>query len=1436
MNGVCLSNIDNTLEQKLFEQLCAATVDAHFKATKPATHIIEAYDRFLADIPRLINQIGSYAIVDKDKDGYPVVVVWYLVYKGTWGVDLHPSDLTDEENKALCLRSKLGCTPECLEEGHQFELYTPNGTRVRRKKSYMVPIITTVKREVYRTKRTVRRIDSDGQTVLSPVDIDQVEALEKVLYKAYQKSGDSRGRYLQALIQSAAHPLFALLERKEEFCGDQSPGIIRIPRLVGSKGCVMSKELRQGVVDEELRVIRPPYNMADYARLKEDPDDTGGYLLIEGREYIVRLTNRGATNQFQTTVSQKGRDAPKIYKTSIRVHTQDMDPLDVETAYCLFGRPNAKSFPIPVRNIDMRIPENIRNKMETQYTILLFGASWMRQTIPMSIVMYALGVTNANEMLTLMGSLHVENVADENDTYGCIRDTLVVGTFLALQEMPETEGLSHKDRIIAGARSVMVRAFRTNKHEREKHASLKKRITFFENRVIEFIMRQVRHRNALSKSAVCMKASALSHMCIRTACCMAGLTQPDDIDHMGNQRLYGVYEYMSHLLLTTVRQTMAFRTDLALRHYLANQFNIYNETVLSYPADGWNFNASTNRFLYAIKTGTVKHNEHKFTGITACVNRLSRFAAMASSQNVSSTIDDKSKTVKPRQVHSTHFGVICPADTSEGQRCGLNKHLSASARVSAKLSKQNAKELNRLIFSTDAEIRVADKHAEDPFAILIDQTSNRNTFPIMINGVLWGFTSNAFGLCARINDWRNSDMSRIGVAAVFLRWLKIVEIRTGFGRLMRPLFRVVASPNNSHAFYIPTSKAIMHALNASRLERSRITVEDLFAAGTITFADVLHQENMLIGMSPRQLLEHDPRTFLTKHPITHFEIEPALMYGLRGSLLPYANHNQSPRLTYYIQMKSAAVGVPMLNKLDSNETTIYELCYPQRSLTFTSTTTHTGMYDNPDGQQVLVAIMCFTGYNQEDSIIINQSACDLGFGKVMVYKRFELSEGRSNGQIGPGHPPLGEVIGDVVLANPVDCCDDVRPASTWPWMDQSGLLEKGTQINSGDPLIGGYKVVPQEVDDGPNRTKIVNVKVPFCVYYKGDSAASVERVRVDIDNDGLKRAVVHVSFMRGLTVGDKLAEPFQKNTVGMMFRQEDMPFIVGPPGLDGMTVTAVMNPHAFPSRMTLSPLIEALASWSCLDMGMAANGTAFREHGTDRNEKNNLFDRCKQMGISPIGAFPMMNPFTGKMLLGANGRPAQVTVGFTDVHRLKHMVVDKIQSASNATIDIITQQPVAGKRRGGAIRFGEMERDCAIAHGAASFLHDTLYNRSDPYAMEVCTICNRFAFKRKYEQQGRCTNVDCRRTKNADTERFRLPFAAKLFFQELTAMGISVRFFGESDKPDDDGVASPTFKLTELLDKMGLTDDPPAKLPLSGREKLEQYIATTMETTVSPRR
>ena len=1411
MAGISLSHLDEKLEQNLFLQLRAATVDAHLKETPPAAHVIEAANRFIDDIPQLVKQTGSYCITDSDEEGFPVVVAWHLEYRGTLGIDLHPDDLTFAQQQAMCRRTPKGCDARCSTQGHHYEIYTPSETRAMGGMSYMVPVFVDVKREVYLTKRQVMVEDEAGESVQQQISTYTVDALQRLLFRATQQAGDKRGRYLYSQIKSQSHPLFAHLEYRDEFSGLQCSSAIRIPRVIGSKGCIMSRTLRQGVVDENLRTVIPPYTLQDYARLGEDPDDTGGYMLIQGGEYVIRLTNRGATNQFLTTVSEK--NDVKNFKTMIRIHTPEMDPLDVETCYVISGYPRERgSISIPLRNISKRIPAELRQQIDPRFKLLWFGASWLFKTVPVSILFYALGAYTDRDLFALMGAEHCLNIDDKERTYQCVCDTVEMGKYLCLKEVELVEGLSDRDKLVLGARSVLASAFRVNKHERKNVKKFKWRISFFESRIIDFIMRQVRTKNSLGKMAACLKSAAVSHMCIRTVRCMAEVAPLDDVDHIGNQRIYGVYEFMSHLLVTTTRHTLASITDFCYRQYAKGKFNVYNETLLAYPTAGWNFNGATNRFLYCIKTGTIKHNDHPFTGITARINRISRYAAQASVQNISSTIDPKSKTTKPRQVHSTHWGVICPVDTSEGERCGLNKHKAIGARVSVELSKPLFRELLGVVFATKHETKAFQRDDQTTFDTLRDSIGKRH-FPIVINGVVWGFARDPTTLCARVNEWRDKGFDRITVSCVLLISRQVVEIRTLFGRMMRPLFKVLTSEDDSRNAYIPVSKSIMHALNGSRVERARITTRKLYDAGTITFTDVLQQENMLIGMDPRQLEDH-PREFLQRMPITHFEIDPSLIFGLRGSLLAFPSHSPTPRDTYYIQMKSAAVSVPMMNKLDSNETTIYELCYPQRSLTLTRMSEYSGMYDNPDSQQVFVLVGVFTGYNQEDAIIVNQSAVDMGLGLTTVYKRFVLRESRATGSVGPDQPPLGEKIGDVVLGNPSKLCQDVRESRVWRKMNDKGQLSQKDPIHNGDPIIGAYKVVPVEEDyqmsDGRIGQRIVHQKVACPVIYKGDSGATIHRICVDTDKNGIRRAVVHVVFTRNLTVGDKLSEPNQKNTVGMLFRREDMPFAGGPEGINGMVPDYIMNPHAFPSRTTLSPLMQVVHNYNNVQLGIACNGTAFRSHGTIPGEKDNIYDACKSLGLTPFATVPFRNPYTGKFFLDDSGFPRQFTFGMMEGHRLKHMVADKIQSAARATKDSLTRQPQQGKSRGGAIRFGEMERDAAIAHGASFALKDALFHRSDAYVIDICDSCHLPAFRINNSQGragiGRCINPDCYSTTN-NTTRAQMPYAAKLLFQELMAMGVSTRFYFDKEE-NQAPTRSTSFNLSDTLSRLSISPAP----------------------------
>jgi DNA-directed RNA polymerase II subunit RPB2 len=728
----------------------------------------------------------------------------------------------------------------------------------------------------------------------------------------------------------------------------------------------------------------------------------------------------------------------------------------------------------------------------------------------------------------------------------------------------------------------------------------------------------------------------------------------------------------------------------------------------------------------------------------------------------------------------------------------LNKHKALSAVTTESLNPRLFGKLRDVIFSVnegEKTFMAFDRRLVASWGKLSDdEIMERATqrvvsfvveraYPIVVDGMVWGYTKDPYDVCVRIKQWRSQDYGLMMVSSVFRSEQKMLLVRTQSGRLMRPLFNVMSDQGRTQDFVIPVSKRVLHALHSTRLERSKITLRNLYEQGTITFADVMEQESMLIGMDPQQLGDN-PREFLQRVCVTHFEIDPSLIFGLRASRLPYPTHNQSPRLTYYIQMKSAAVGWPMLNKMDLTQTTTYELCYPQRSLTLTRTSVYAGCYDSPDTQLAFVMVASKL-YNQEDACILNQSAIDLGFGRTHVYKRFTFSETRAKQYMHPNAPPLGTCLGDVVFCNPLehDLEVDPRDAAIFQDMDAFGQLSNGTRVKCnerGQPLVGAYKVVGEWVEEvqtnGRKTQRLELSKELFAKYYKGDPRGTIAQVRVQTDELGLKHVEIVVVSTRLPTIGDKMSQPFQKNSCGMLRRREDMPMALGPEGINGMTPDVIINPHAFPSRMTLSPLIEVVAGYNALQEGKAMNATAFRDHGTSMDKENSIFNDNFGMGLKHSATCGFLDPYTGipyKETYKGSIMYKQFTFGMMDFHRLKHMVIDKIQAAAIATKDTHTRQPVQGKKRGGAVRLGEMERDCLIAHGVSVALKDALFYRSDPYRIHVCTKCDHPAYFDRSQRVGVCHTC----TKGTyDVVQVDIPYAGKLLFQELNAMGISVRF------------------------------------------------------------
>jgi DNA-directed RNA polymerase II subunit RPB2 len=394
--------------------------------------------------------------------------------------------------------------------------------------------------------------------------------------------------------------------------------------------------------------------------------------------------------------------------------------------------------------------------------------------------------------------------------------------------------------------------------------------------------------------------------------------------------------------------------------------------------------------------------------------------------------------------------------------------------------------------------------------------------------------------------------------------------------------------------------------------------------------------------------------------------------------MPFPEHNQSPRNVYYAAMAKQSIGVPSL--ADRLDTLSYRLHYPQKALVQSSA--RCGGHDDFAGQNPIVAIMTHMGFNQEDSVVLNQSSIDRGFGHSSTYHTYRADEKASTAH--------GERI----------CNPEREPGVTrkklqaYAQLDDDGVVAVGARVVAQHDVIIG-KVAPLAADACIDASVVVR------------SDGVVDRVAVTSSPDARRLVKVRVRSHRHPDVGDKFASRHgQKGVCGMKYHQQDMPWCA-----NGIVPDLVMNPHAIPSRMTIGHMKEALLAKVAALAAVRGDGTAFRGESVE-----SIAAALHALGYQRHGEEAMYSGFTGERLGGlifvAPGPFYQV---------LKHQVKDKLHSRARGPTQAVTRQPSAGRSRDGALRLGEMERDCLISHGAANFLRDRLYvNRWAPNALKRC--------------------------------------------------------------------------------------------------------------------
>ena len=843
------------------------------------------------------------------------------------------------------------------------------------------------------------------------------------------------------------------------------------------------------------------------------------------------------------------------------------------------------------------------------------------------------------------------------------------------------------------------------------------------------------------------KAFFIGYIVHKMLMCSLGRLEEDDRDHFGKKRLDLAGPLIGGLFrLLFKKLTKQMKTFLNKKVNEGNDLQIMKALSTRLISDGLKFSLATGN--WGDKKSSLGGGAKK--GVVQVLSRLTFASALSHLRRCNAPFPKEGKLAKPRMLHSTHWGIVCPAETPEGQSVGLVKNLALMSAISVGTSATTILDfLDELHMETLGELTYNDLAS--------------NKIKVFVNGSWVGVHEDPEKVVHSLKVMRRKG--DIDCETSIVRDIKEREVRiyTDLGRIMRPLFVV-----NSEDQKLAIKKSHILRLQNSVVKKSDTDTVDEFgwkelvSNGLVEYIDTEEEETTMIAMKPSDLIGfkiftdptyNNPSHYCLTH--THCEIHPSMILGVCASIIPLPDHNQSPRNCYQSAMGKQAMGVYLSSFKVRLDTMAHVLHYPQKPLASTRAMEHMHFRELPSGINCIVAIACYTGYNQEDSLILNQSSIDRGLFRSSFYRtynsRAECREGLAN------------LATDEIFEVPQRAtCRGLKQGS-YEKLGMDGLAEPGARVSPDDVLIG--KTTPYAVV-GPDGMTSTTTRKDDSTCMRSNEAGVIDTVMLTTTDEGKKYCKVRIRNLRVPQIGDKFASRHgQKGTIGMTYRQEDLPFTC-----DGISPDIVVNPHAIPSRMTIGHLCECLMSKVATLMGTEADATPFIEGVT----VDSISTTLQSLGFQRHGNECMYNGHTGRPL------ETLIFLGPTFYQRLKHLVDDKIHARARGPVTMLTRQPMEGRAREGGLRMGEMERDCLISHGAANFLRDRLYANSDPYRVHVCDQCGIIAIADLRQQKFSCGYCDNKTL----FSQIHIPYAGKLLFQELMSMMVLPRIF--VDRPIED--------------------------------------------------
>lgn len=775
------------------------------------------------------------------------------------------------------------------------------------------------------------------------------------------------------------------------------------------------------------------------------------------------------------------------------------------------------------------------------------------------------------------------------------------------------------------------------------------------------------------------KAYFLGYVINRVLQAALNRREMDDRDHYANKRLdlsgplmalifRGAFRKLTKDLKMSIQKAINKGKDIDQRWFIIN-------TQSSIITDALAYSLATGNW------GDRKKAHETRAGVSQVLNRLTYTACLSHLRRLNSPIDRSGKIAKPRQLHNTHWGVVCPAETPEGHAVGLVKNMALMAYISV------GSPTGRIIDILDQQLGI--ESFDDFSGSLKDATK------IFVNGNWVGVKRNVDDVITALREYRRNVVGggleqpvSPEVSVYHLIAERELYINTDAGRISRPLMIVEEDPLQKLQF-LKFKKSHWKKMLDTKDGPPEIDFPYLRENGIIEYIDINEEETCMIAMNPRKLE--------TSQQYTHCEIHPAMILGICASIIPFPDHNQSPRNTYQSAMGKQAMGVYITNFNFRMDTLAHILYYPQKPLANTRSMEYLQFDQLPAGINAIVAISCYTGYNQEDSVIINRAAVERGFFRSVFLRSYQDEERDDN-----------ERSAENRFEKPSsDSTSGMKKFKCYEKLDIDGFIAPEEKVDGDDVIIGKTSKLADN-DDARS--------IPGLNYEKKDKSICMRRNEKGIVDDvmltqrnGIRMVKVRVRSVRVPQIGDKFASRHgQKGTNGIQYKMEDMPFTK-----EGISPDIIVNPHAIPSRMTIGHLIECLLSKVSALEGKIGDATPFIEQST----LNKFSSALEKIGYHKYGNEVLYNGFTGRKM------NSQVFFGPTYYQRLKHMVDDKIHSRGIGPYNGLTRQPMEGRSREGGLRFGEMERDCQVAHGAAHFLRERLFECSDKYSMHVCDAC-----------------------------------------------------------------------------------------------------------------